>query len=490
MSATVPDPRSELRPFLKNYGFLGFDLEPEDERCSVVRGEGDRKPRGRARLLLVEPGGPTPSGLSLRGVAEGTRLYSAGQHTRGWRRRPAPVYRTLLPALSVSGDGLQPLWTTAEGDAVLAWWERGSRRDLVVGLQVAAEILRYTHGDPFRAERFEPQEIAGFTHERPIYLFEHQVDPEFPTLPWADRLGFALAEALSREAGIPLLHPLPDGARGALLLTGDDDQAELEKYQAQLELLGDFPITYLLLPTTNHTPASLSALPENVELGLHVDALPAPDRYDEICAEQAEAVRSLTGRPIESVRNHGHLNRGYWGQLGAWERCGLGLDLNVHAWDHTARLASFLPFRVRRPDGSWSGHWSLFSGFSDAMKWQLGLSPRKQSRLIRRMAAQVEGDRPGILVLNFHPQNVDQIVHPHRSVLALGRRPGWCALGAESLLQWLRRRDGIVLRLDPGKPPRLASPGPVERMACRVAEGDAWKTRPIGAFEGSREISP
>ena len=37
--------------------------------------------------------------------------------------------------------------------------------------------------------------------------------------------------------------------------------------------------------------------------------------------------------------------------------------------DGTALTGSFLPFRVRRPDGTWSGHLSLVTAFGDGMRY-------------------------------------------------------------------------------------------------------------------------
>jgi len=94
---------------------------------------------------------------------------------------------------------------------------------------------------------------GGFRGERPQYLFEHQL----AGLPRYDRQAdywiFLLAEFISSKTGMQLDPILPRGLPGAVIITGDDDQAYLEKYEEQLNLLHGIPVTYFLHPQTRHT---------------------------------------------------------------------------------------------------------------------------------------------------------------------------------------------------------------------------------------------
>jgi len=351
----------------------------------------------------------------------------------------------MLGATSFSGPGLTPVWVTDRGRAVIAWWENRRHRYLLVGVDLVGELVRYTQGDPRKVATVKDKTMWGYGHERPMYLFEDHVVAASELTPWADELGWVIARTYAEAAELPLIAPLPGGARGAVILTGDDDQAELAKYERQQRLLDGFPITYLLLPFTRHTAATLAALPETVEFGVHVDALERPGEYAAICAEQAAQVRALTGSPCRTVRNHGHLNDGYWGHVAAWEQTRLMLDFNIRGVDGTCPTGSYLPFRVQRSDGSWSDHWSLFSTFSDGMYFQQKWSEAKQIECIEGLADQIERSMPGIIVANFHPQNVDSIPHVHQALMTVARRPGWIALGAESFADWLERRDRIKL---------------------------------------------
>jgi hypothetical protein len=407
---------------------------------------------------------------------------------RFWMNWLTPRYYCLLPHISFTGRGNVPIWRDAEGRAVLAWLERGSRRDLVVGMSVVEELIRYTHGDPEQTRRDVNRSAWGYGHERPVYLYDHNLAPGKDTTPWADHLGLSLVELIAQMTGIPLIEPLPGGCRGAVLLTGDDDQAYLEKYAEQIALIGDFPMTYLLLPHTRHSRQTLEQMPRHIELGLHVDALPDPENYRPICAVQCEQVRAMTDRPVHAVRNHGHLSQGYWGHLPAWEDCDLTLDLNVPGMDGTIRTGSLLPFRVRRADGSWSSHYSLFSGFSDSMHFHLRWSERKQSRRIRTLARSVESGWPGVLVFNYHPQNVSSVTNVHRAIMAQGRSPGWTALGAQSYLRWLQARDLLTLDYQDRKWALLAH-GLMDRLAIRIPSKSGWEMQVLGPWHGKLALA-
>jgi hypothetical protein len=434
-------------------------------------------------------------GLDVPGLAEvrchdesGGQFYYAGSPKRRWLfTRPQPAYRALLQHTSFTGDAVEPVWVNDSGRASVAWLNDGPRRTLLVGLNVVEEMIRYRQGDPRKADSSCGKSALGFEFERPIYLFEDQILPAYRTVPWADRLGFFLAEILSRLTGCPLIEPLPGGARGAVLLSGDDDQAWLEKYDEQLRMVGDMPITYFLVPQTKHTGASLARLASNVELGLHPDALEEPQSYDRLCAEQAAQIRNLTGRKIRTVRNHGFLNRGYLGHLRAWEDNGLALDFNYPGVDGTALNGSFLPMRVRRADGSWSGHYSLLTGFGDGMIEALRMSGRQAARRIRRVAGQIEASRPGVLVCNFHPQNVANTAALHREALRLARRSGWVALGAESYLDWLETLEALEIERGDGGFV-LTSPRPVAGLVLRVPADGAWQRRALPPWSGRIDV--
>jgi hypothetical protein len=482
-----------LRIVLRRYGFFGIDAAQGTHTvCGTVAFAAWRMAdpglKPAPPLLQVARGKARPgSELDVR-VESGQQLLWTSE-PRSWFKRRRPAFHALLPHVSFAGPGIRPIWSTSQGRAVLAWRDGADGRALLIGIPVVEELVRHTQGDPTEAERSGVKASWGFSHERPNCLYESQLHGRYRTLPWADFLGFTLAELLAELTDLPLVEPLPNGACGAVLLTGDDDEAYLEKYQEQLRCVGDFPISYFLLPRTRHTPLTLSQLPSNVELGLHVDALGAPEDYAKRCPEQCAAVEQLCGRPVHAVRNHGYLSAGSHGHLSAWERAGLTLDVNVPGLDGTVLTGSLLPFRVRRLDRSWSNHWTLLTAFGDGMLSLANLSQRQAARRIRALGRQVEATRPGVLVFNFHPQNIADTTHLHRTVVELGQRNGWITLGVETYLRWLEARETLRMRRRPGQPVELIAAREISGMTLRRPFAGEWYRSILPPWSGSRAVA-
>ncbi|HEV3262036.1 MAG TPA: hypothetical protein VG013_34615 [Gemmataceae bacterium] len=428
-----------------------------------------------------EAAGAELPGVRCRREPGGSLLHDARRHWLLRARRP--VYHALLPHVSFTGQGVEAIWSNAEGRAVLAWCKHATGRTLLVGLDVAEEIVRYTQGDPDEVPRGVHKARWNCSFERANYLFDANLVPGRRSVPWADRLGFTLVDLLARLTGLPLAEPLPQGAVGAVMLTGDDDQAPLCKYQEQLSVVRDLPITYFMLPWTRHTPATLAALPASVEIGVHVDALDDPDHYETLCTRQCRAVRALSGKPARSLRNHGFLSRAYLGHLRAWESSGIALDLNYAGLDGTALTGSFLPCHTRRPDGSWSQHLSLLTTFGDGLLYISKLSPTQARRRIAALAHNIERTHPGVLVFNMHPENIADTRSIHSQIIRLARRKGWMALGAESYLDWLDRWHGVTIRED-----RCGfivhSPRAMSGLVLRLPAQRGWDGRALPAWSG------
>jgi hypothetical protein len=478
---------------LRRYGFFGLDAaQGTHSVCGTVSLTAWQVPAAGQEpaptILLAAPGKALPwTGIEV--LVEPGRQLLWTSAPRPWFKRRRPVFHALLPHVSFAGPGIRPIWVTSEGRAVLAWREGNDGRALLIGIPVVEEMVRHNQGDPSAVEGHGEKGRWGFPHERPNYLYEGQLHESYRTLPWADFLGFTLAELLAEMTELPLVEPLPHGAWGAVLLTGDDDEAYLEKYQHQLRCLGDFPITYFLLPRTRHTPLTLTQLPSTVELGLHVDSLDVPARYAERCLEQCRAVEQLCGRPVHAVRNHGFLSAGSHGHLPAWEQAGLTFDVNLPGLDGTVLGGSLLPFRVRRPDRSWSNHWTLLTAFGDGMLSIRKLSQRQAARRIRALGWQVEATRPGILVFNFHPQNIADTTLLHRTVVTLGRRNGWIALGAESYLRWLEARETLRMRRRPGQPVELIAACEITGLTIRRPLAGGWHLTVLPPWSGLRAVA-
>ncbi|WP_425214639.1 hypothetical protein [Tumidithrix helvetica] len=385
-----------------------------------------------------------------------------------------PVYHALLPHVTFSGQNLEPVWANDKGQAAIAWLKHKNEKILLIGLNVEEEIIRHRQGDPSKVLESGTKGGFGFAHERANYLFEDQIHPQYPTYPWADRLGFFLAETFSQLSGYPLVDILPNGAKGAVILTGDDDQAFLEKYDEQLRVIGDCPITYLLVPQTRHTPETLAKMPSNVEIGLHPDALEQPEQYDRLCTEQANFIRQLSGRSVRTLRNHGYLDRGYLGFLKTWEENKIGLSVNYSKADGTVMNGSLLPMKMRTPDRNWSNHYSLLTAFGDGIIFALNQTEKQAAKKIKQLVNQIESSVPGILVFNLHPQNIDSTRHLHKEVILLSQRLGWIAIGLDSYLDWLCMLDSIKIE-STDKGFVLQSKQSIRDLSVRYFTKDGWQ---------------
>jgi len=286
----------------------------------------------------------------------------------------------------------------------------------------------------------EPQ--WGYAGERPVYLYEEQLRDADRFDRDADWWAVALARVIANAMGISLAPVLPDDAAGAVIVTGDDDQAALEKYAEQLALLDNTPVTYFLHPQTRHTRESVRVMLGKpwIDLGLHPDALDAPSRYRELLLEQGERIADLIGHRPLSVRNHGFLNDGYWGHLPAWLEYGIRISSNLPGVDGRVLNGSLLPARLVYGQ-SLTRHWSLLTAIGDGMRFALNSTDAQAGRRILDLADAVRASGvPGIIVLNLHPENVLETREMHRAAIEV-IRSGFCAWTMRECLEWFERRD-------------------------------------------------
>lgn len=377
---------------------------------------------GGGLLLAIQP---TQSFCGSLGI---TKIESPKFGTTGFNElfsgADGVSYRTLHPFFCFEGQGVG-LVMDAEERAVWFFSSQGAGGILLIGTELIADLVRYRQGDPEKAKNRPHETIWDIAGERPVYLFQNQIAdiPKYQERQadfWAMMLTRYVAEKISAQ----LLPILPGGAPGAIVITGDDDQAYLEKYAEQLELLGDTPITYFLHPLTRHTPQTLRKMlgKPSVDLGIHPDALESPHQYARLLKNQCSWFQSLVGKRASSVRNHGYLNDGYWGHLEPWLEEGISFSTNIPGLDGCALNGSLLPAKVFK-DNILSKHWSVVTAIGDGFRYvNGGRSEEEAAQCILNLAAAIRRSGiPGVIVLNLHPQNIGDTRSMHIAALEVIR---------------------------------------------------------------------
>jgi hypothetical protein len=360
----------------------------------------------------------------------------------GAARPRSPRLRTLHPWVRFRAREGNPELLDARGNAAWWWSPVAESGVLFVGTELVGDLVRYRQGDPAAVSRPGPREKWGYPGERPNYLFEAQRAGEPPHTRHADEWTWFATGLLADRSSIALDHVLPDGAPGAVVLTGDDDQAALACYQQQLSLIDGMPITYFLHPRTKHTPHTLRTMlsRRGIELGLHPDALDAPDEYEARFREQATWFRSLVGHPARAVRNHGFLNGGYWNHLRAWLDGGVEMSSNLPGFDGTVLNGSLLPARMCF-EGRLTEHWSILTAIGDGVMFAGQWTPERAAAGVLGCAQQILASGiPGVLVLNLHPENISANRGMHLAAMEVSRS-GFIPWTLGECREWFAGRD-------------------------------------------------
>ncbi len=441
MSVTAPGAELDLLKHLARV----FGLAPrvfDQQLACVIRGSlatAEAIPSRCELIVVLAPDATTSAELGLLASAHAPapEMFAA---VDGAALRMSSLHG--YQAFSSKSGHSRPVVKDAAGRHAWVEVQRGGRRWLVIGTALAADLERFRQGDPARAEDRSGSAKWDFAFERPNYLFEPQLQGLDARVRHADHWCESFVAAIARVIPKARRAVLPGDAPGALVITGDDDQAYLEKYAAQQEALGGLPITYLMHPLTRHDRRSAKRMfgRRRVELGIHPDALETPGEYAARLDEQVRWFEARFGFKASSVRNHGFLNDGYWGHLPAWQLAGIRISSNIPGLDGNLLNASMMPGRVLF-DGALSAHWSVLTTFGDGMVFALGLSDEVAAARVRDCAAGIVASRlPGVIVVNLHPQNIDSTRKIH-SVLGDIVRMGFAAWTLADCWRWFDDLD-------------------------------------------------
>ena len=353
--------------------------------------------------------------------------------------------RTLHRASAYRCEGAECIVSSKDGDSVWLWLGAGRGGFFIVGTDLPEDLVRYRQGDPAMESRGSNGQTWGSEFERPLHLFEGQIEGEPPHERHADSWATTLAEVTATKASLTLAPLLPGGAPGAIVITGDDDQASLERYDEQIALLADAPITYFLHPKTRHTRRTLKRMQRRarVDLGIHPDALDAPDRYGALLREQVEWFRQLVQAAPVALRNHGFLSSGYWRHLPHWVAENISISSNIPGLDGRVLNGSLLPARIVY-EGALTSHWSLLTAIGDGVVFIQDKQGERAADCVRELVQHIKDSRlPGVVVLNLHPQNVNSTRSMHLSAME-AISGGFQAWTLRECLEWFQHRDGSL----------------------------------------------
>jgi len=380
-------------------------------------------------LAISSPTGGSVTLLFVGGEALPERFDMSASRVTGGDRGRLSLFanghethlelRTLGDLFVLDGPGCDALVRTRDGRAVWTRRRRMGRTVVAIGTALSSDLLTYRQGLEENVHSdLRTEALFGFPNERPIYLYEGVADPTMPYDRQADWWSKILFESLQDDL-FPTTGTTTSKPVRYLVITGDDDQADLETYDEQQKILRGMPITYFLHPLTHHTRGSIRRLHRanpQVEFGLHPDALDNPERYDDLFSKQVDWFRNLTGTTPLSVRNHGFLSDAYWNHLRSWIAHGVRASSNIPGLDGRILSNSLVPFPLAL-DGEITDHWSIVTSFGDGMIFALEMSDEEASQKIEVFASRMAADPiDGALVVNLHPQNVERARKLHHAV--------------------------------------------------------------------------
>jgi hypothetical protein len=209
-------------------------------------------------------------------------------------------------------------------------------------IDLTAKLQFLRQGDPTLAQH----PPAAASPWKPADMFAGRLNAADFDVPRADRLGFTLANQLTRSSRFDLLvSPLPNAAPALLLITADQDFVPAAGELAHSASLSGTGFTLTLTaadiggkPDIVYPEAGTSMLDQDDVatlatrghgVGIHPNLLGVDSRnYGAVIARHARRFRELYGQPARIVRNHHLIWSGYVAMAELLARAGLELDLD------------------------------------------------------------------------------------------------------------------------------------------------------------------
>lgn len=443
MGRTENSSRTDI--LLEHLKLMGLATAVSEGRIRILSSHGlhishVNDPRASPRVdILIQPSRETAGsiGLTLNKEISPSERFSSVKHPL-FRR-----LRSLSPAQSYHVGEWHPVLATSSGEAVwLARRESPSHSTVVLGTAITDDLELFRQGDPQQPSRVVDRSAWGFPYERPNYLFNTVIEAGQRNDRQVDFIIKVLALEISELLDETCSPILPGNAPGALVVTGDDDQAEVAMYETQLKLLSQVPITYFLHPLTRLDRSTIQRFKTShgrLEFALHPDALDAPHNYPLLLSQQSAWFTELIGEQPKYLRNHGYLNQGYWGHLTAWQESGFVASSNIPGLDGEIVTNSLLPMRLS-VGGQLTDHWSIITLFGDGMVSALGMSDDSSANLFLSTCDDLRSSGvPGVIVINVHPQNVNLNRKLHSAILEISNSD-FVSWTFGEMINWFRHR--------------------------------------------------
>lgn len=395
-----------LQPFLQAGGQV-VAIRPAAALCGLAGLKPVAEKYGQARLRLTTP---------LCFGARGEPLWTLGARTVYEGAPPASVLAYLFEPGDFDSEA-PGLFRLPVGEGSLT----------VFAYDVSLCIARLRQGSPERVGMQPP----GDPVPRSIHLHEPNPPHDAGWRPTAD-LHAALfcdvvKELLGRNAPVPALWHLPEGAPAIVIFSGDEDGSEQSANRSEMALLennGGAMSLYVIQDGTSMT-GELAAqyTARGHAISVHPNLVPTVGQPQAAQIAKAESdVRGFQekfGQPARTVRNHNTMWPGYLDIPELWQQLGIGMDGNCMATlfkmspdvGPYININAALPLPFVREDGSLIDVYQQPTHYNDdvfshpTVGYSQKFKPTQFARIAERILEDAARFYHAPFCVNFHPCN-------------------------------------------------------------------------------------
>ena len=468
---------------------LAPGCEPEGVEQFLSQGGGVicfRPEKDTLRLASLEDCGQKPGPLQLR-LTEPLALAGLGADLP--IQGPATTYRSNQSApesgyLLVESDYGSPSPGLIERQV-------GKGRLVIFAYDLPECVMRLRQGEPERKGLIPD----GDSIPRPCHLYSGTSAGDAGWIPYADFHCMLLGDVVRRLLSVPVpsFWRLPADAPGALILSGDDDDATTEMREWEMrdvEAMGGKMSLYLL-------PGRSKCEPEDVErwrrrgheVSVHPDLVPERPDAERMLAKLRQDIAAFKKRwrgEARTVRMHCVAWPGYTEPAEVLEEMGVRMESNFFplAFPRSRARAPYfgmgaaMPMPFARPDGSlvrvWQqpGHLEDDALFGKTQDYSQKLSSEAWKAILDRIFGSIARYFHCVYCANIHPVNYLRFSGEQgRDVMRAAAERGFPILSMEEWLDFWAARDAWRLSAVTWQEGRLSFTvgGPALRRTLSVA---------------------